>query len=445
MFTTISTPVAVSSEPDVQRARGMSPTKRSVPGPRKRTAVEGPLVEEGGPLTELRDVCAPGGDRIVLVEPGGGRDGVPEPLDVGLAEHGLRPAGVRVTDDRPRDLAVTGRLQHLLGDELGPRLGDAGRIEVGEELGLGVAGDRNQGSVRLRELLDERERPRRRPLERVLRRVDDPRPADVWIGIERLDVPGAALVGDLGDRPDQGQMIRMPGDTYELAGLEVDPDLHGEAGVACESLLGSHSSAAYTGGRSFSRTSLRCHGSVPAVLLTITTTGKVTLLIVAGLFIAWALITAIWIPKRNPDFPATLTVFLLVSSLFLVAQLGAVYWVTSTQEVETEAAEPPGESTPAETTPAETNPGNPQPGADADVVAGKEVFESAGCVGCHTLADAGATGTVGPNLDEAKPPHDLVVTRVTNGMGAMPPFKGQLSEKQIQDVAAYVSSVAGKS
>ena len=189
-------------------------------------------------------------------------------------------------------------------------------------------------------------------------------------------------------------------------------------------------------------------GSVPAVLLAITTTGKVTLLIVAGLFIAWALITAIWIPKRNPDFPATLTVFLLISSLFLVAQLGSVYWVTSTQEVETEAAEPigDGEGEPAETTPAETTPaGDPQPGADADVVAGKEVFESAGCVGCHTLADAGATGNVGPNLDEAKPSADLVVTRVTNGMGAMPPFKGQLSDKQIQDVAAYVSSVAGKS
>ena len=181
------------------------------------------------------------------------------------------------------------------------------------------------------------------------------------------------------------------------------------------------------------------------MLLAITTTGKVTLLIVAGLFIAWALITAIWIPKRNPDFPATLTVFLLISSLFLVAQLGSVYWVTSTQEVETEAAEPPGESTPVETKPAETNPGDPQPGADADVVAGKEVFESAGCVGCHTLADAGATGAVGPNLDEAKPSADLVITRVTNGMGAMPPFKGQLTEKQVQDVAAYVSSVAGKS
>ena len=180
------------------------------------------------------------------------------------------------------------------------------------------------------------------------------------------------------------------------------------------------------------------------MLLAITTTGKVTLLIVAGLFIAWALITAIWIPKRNPDFPATLTVFLLISSLFLVAQLGSVYWVTSTQEVETEAAEPPGESTPVETKPAETNPGNPQPGADADVVAGKEVFESAGCVGCHTLADAGATGTVGPNLDEAKPPASLVVDRVTNGKGVMPSFSGQLTPKQIADVAAYVSSVAGK-
>ena len=69
---------------------------------------------------------------------------------------------------------------------------------------------------------------------------------------------------------------------------------------------------------------------------------------------------------------------------------------------------------------------------------------SAGCVGCHTLADAGATGTVGPNLDDAKPDAALVVERVTNGKGPMPPFKGQLTDKQIQDVAAYVSSVAGK-
>ena len=86
-----------------------------------------------------------------------------------------------------------------------------------------------------------------------------------------------------------------------------------------------------------------------------------------------------------------------------------------------------------------------EPAATGDATAGKEVFASAGCEACHTLADAGSTGTVGPNLDQAKPPATLVVERVTNGKGAMPPFKGQLSETQIEDVAAYVSSVAGTS
>src|SRR6185503_17606546 len=82
---------------------------------------------------------------------------------------------------------------------------------------------------------------------------------------------------------------------------------------------------------------------------------------------------------------------------------------------------------------------------EGDPAAGKEVFTSAGCASCHTLADAGATGTVGPNLDDAKPDAALVHERVTNGAGAMPPFKGQLTEQQINDVAAYVSSVAGQS
>jgi len=71
------------------------------------------------------------------------------------------------------------------------------------------------------------------------------------------------------------------------------------------------------------------------------------------------------------------------------------------------------------------------------------VFETAGCTSCHTLSDANATGTVGPNLDDAKPSRDKVVERVTNGKGVMPSFKGQLSPQQIAAVAAYVSSVAG--
>ena len=75
---------------------------------------------------------------------------------------------------------------------------------------------------------------------------------------------------------------------------------------------------------------------------------------------------------------------------------------------------------------------------------GKTVFQKAGCTSCHTLADAGATGTVGPNLDQAKPPKALVADRVTNGKGVMPSFRGQLSETEIDAVATYVSTVAGK-
>ena len=96
----------------------------------------------------------------------------------------------------------------------------------------------------------------------------------------------------------------------------------------------------------------------------------------------------------------------------------------------------------AYTGPAGTGPPSP-PGA-GDPVAGKQVFATAGCASCHTLADAGSSGNVGPNLDDAKPAFDRVVDRVTNGKGVMPPFKGQLSEQQIGDAAAYVSSVAGK-
>ena len=74
---------------------------------------------------------------------------------------------------------------------------------------------------------------------------------------------------------------------------------------------------------------------------------------------------------------------------------------------------------------------------------GKSIF-TANCGGCHTLSDAGTTGTVGPNLDQAKPTRDKVVTQVTNGGGAMPPFKGTLDQSQIQAVADYVSGAAGK-
>jgi hypothetical protein len=77
------------------------------------------------------------------------------------------------------------------------------------------------------------------------------------------------------------------------------------------------------------------------------------------------------------------------------------------------------------------------------------IWHEQGCGNCHVLADAGISaagraGVTGPNLDEAKPSYDLVVERVTNGKGEMPSFSDQLLPSDIQNVAAYVSSVTGK-
>jgi mono/diheme cytochrome c family protein len=79
-----------------------------------------------------------------------------------------------------------------------------------------------------------------------------------------------------------------------------------------------------------------------------------------------------------------------------------------------------------------------------DPVAGKALFLKSGCTGCHTLADAHATGTVGPNFDQAKPDYRLATARITLGKGGMPSFKSQgLSDQQIADVASYVVKASG--
>lgn len=80
---------------------------------------------------------------------------------------------------------------------------------------------------------------------------------------------------------------------------------------------------------------------------------------------------------------------------------------------------------------------------EGNATTGKAVWRKAGCYACHTLADAGATGTVGPNLDQVEPSFELVVTRVTNGKGAMPTFATQLQPQEIADVAQYVADAAG--
>ncbi len=74
---------------------------------------------------------------------------------------------------------------------------------------------------------------------------------------------------------------------------------------------------------------------------------------------------------------------------------------------------------------------------------GKAIF-TANCASCHTLKDAGSTGTVGPNLDQLKPSEARAEKQVRNGGTIMPPFQGKLSDAQIKAVASYVARVAGK-
>jgi mono/diheme cytochrome c family protein len=82
-------------------------------------------------------------------------------------------------------------------------------------------------------------------------------------------------------------------------------------------------------------------------------------------------------------------------------------------------------------------------GGTASLAAGKKVFTT-NCGSCHTLADAGTSGNVGPNLDDLKPDTATVQDQVENGGGGMPAFAGQLTASEIAAVAKYVSSVAGK-
>jgi uncharacterized membrane protein len=86
----------------------------------------------------------------------------------------------------------------------------------------------------------------------------------------------------------------------------------------------------------------------------------------------------------------------------------------------------------------------PPPVYGATELAGRRIFQTAGCSSCHRLRDALATGVIGPDLDAVRPSRALVIDRVTHGQGVMPSFANKLSPKQIAQVADYVSLHAGR-
>ncbi|HET7128542.1 MAG TPA: cytochrome c [Gaiellaceae bacterium] len=173
------------------------------------------------------------------------------------------------------------------------------------------------------------------------------------------------------------------------------------------------------------------------VVADLSTGNKIGLAVIGAAFIVFALVSSFLLPRRAPNFPGRfLGLYITVSVLFFIAMISAVL-IFGKEKSEAAGAEE-HTTTAAQTTPA-------KPSVKGDATAGKAVFTSAGCTTCHTLKDAGSHGTVGPNLDQLKPAEAVVQKQVENGGGGMPPFKDQLSPKQIQDVAAYVSTATHSS
>jgi mono/diheme cytochrome c family protein len=90
----------------------------------------------------------------------------------------------------------------------------------------------------------------------------------------------------------------------------------------------------------------------------------------------------------------------------------------------------------------------------AGATTGEQIFTAAGCAGCHELSKAGATGTIGPSLDDLANSPDIKGTPeeyvrrslldpdadVPEGFqpGVMPSFEGKLTDKQIQALIRYL-------
>ena len=197
---------------------------------------------------------------------------------------------------------------------------------------------------------------------------------------------------------------------------------------------------------------------------------QTALLAAASVFIAFALIVALVVPRARPEFPGKrLGVFVAVCVALFAVQMGAVLALAAAGEEDDEPRRPrrprprrprprrprprrrrrtrprrrrrrrettESETTETETTETETTERRPRDENDRACRGRPGCGEgrsssAAGCAGCHTLADAGATGTIGPDLDQCSRPA-LVVERVTNGSGVMPSFSDSLTEQQIR-------------
>ncbi len=169
--------------------------------------------------------------------------------------------------------------------------------------------------------------------------------------------------------------------------------------------------------------------------------------------VVFSVVVSAVVPRRRPEFPGNrLGLFVAIAVLLVAAMLAAVevfgaeegHEAAAKDEVATnvqDSGEPDTEAGATPSTTGTTPTGESETGGgegEGDVARGEEVFASAGCANCHTLEAAGAVGTIGPNLDQVKPSLEATVEQVTNGGNGMPAFGDQLSQEDIQAVAAFV-------
>jgi cytochrome c551 len=153
-------------------------------------------------------------------------------------------------------------------------------------------------------------------------------------------------------------------------------------------------------------------------------------------------------PKRRRN-EYTAEAFLILFVLFFAFAAGIAGYAighsvasdddNNTPAAETTAAQTTTEATTSEetTTEGETT---GETNAAGGVPEGEAVFNSAGCAACHTFEPAGATGMVGPNLDNINLTEAQVQRQVENGGGGMPAFKDRLSQAEIREVARFVAN-----
>lgn len=90
-------------------------------------------------------------------------------------------------------------------------------------------------------------------------------------------------------------------------------------------------------------------------------------------------------------------------------------------------------------------PAAPAAASAADLGKGRQLFANYACGGCHTLADGSGTGGIGPALDgNPRLTRDYVLGAITEGRGAMPAFRDQLTAAEIDTLAAYVVQASRK-